>query len=91
MCPMTRSSGLMRETEGRRTDGRKKKEKENYEKEKKERKKAGFAVFCHLSITEVQKPCDSSLIHYPVQYIRGQYCTLPAVSTLILCGEDLQC
>lgn len=74
---MTRSSGLIRETEGR-TGGKKGKV---------------FSCFCYLSVTEV-KPCDFSrisLIHYPVQYIRGQYCTLPAKSTLILRGEDLQC
>lgn len=54
------------------------------------KKKEGVSCFCHLSITEV-KPCDIALIHYPVQYIRGQYCTLPAESTLILRGEDFQC
>lgn len=80
----------MRETEGR-PDRRTEEERKRKKRKRKKRKKAGFAVFCHLSITEVQKPCDSALIHYPVQYIRGQYCTLPAVSTLILCGEDLQC
>lgn len=58
-------------------------------REKKERGE-GFSCFCYLSVTEV-KPCNISLIHYPVQYIRGQYCTLPAESTLILRGEDLQC
>lgn len=63
----------------RRPDGRKEKTKN-----------IGVSCFCYLSITEV-KPCDISLIHYPVQYIRGQYCTLPAESTLILRGEDLQC
>lgn len=66
----------MRETEGR--------------TEEEEKKKKSVSDFCYLSVTEV-KPCDISLIHYPVQYIRGQYCTLPAESTLILHGEDLQC
>lgn len=67
---LTWSSGPMRarkrETEGR-TEG--------------EKKKAGLAVFffngflfCYLSVTDV-KLCNISLIHYPVQYIRGQYCT----------------
>lgn len=55
-----------------------------------EEKKIGVSCFCFLSVTEV-KPCDISPIHYPVQYIRGQYCTLPAESTLILRSEDLQC
>lgn len=55
-----------------------------------EKKEKGVSCFCYLSVTEV-KPCVSSLIHYPVQYIHGQYCTLPAESTLILRGEDFQC
>lgn len=68
----------MRETEGR-TEGK-----------KRGGVGWGLAVFAISPVTEV-KPCDISLIHYPVQYIRGQYCTLPAESTLILPGEDLQC
>lgn len=73
---MTRSSGLMRETEGR--------------TEENKGAGLGLAVFA-ISPSQRLKPCDISLIHYPVQYIRGQYCTLPAKSTLILSGEDLQC
>lgn len=55
-----------------------------------EEKKGEVSCFCYLSVTEV-KPCDISMIHYPVQYIRGQYCTLPAESALILHGENHQC
>lgn len=40
-----------------------------------------------ISITNVNL-CDVSVIHYPVRYIHGQYCTLPAKSTLIRHGED---
>lgn len=57
---------------------------------RKKQKGTWFNCVCYLSITKVN-PCDISLIHYPVQYIRGQYCTLPAESTLILHGEDFQC
>lgn len=59
-------------------------------REKKKGAGLGLAVFA-ISPSQRLKPCDIALIHYPVQYIRGQYCTLPAKSTLILSGEDLQC
>lgn len=74
---MNVSSDMEQRADERQRAGRKKKQKK-------------CRVSCYLSVTEV-KPCDISLIHYPVQYIRGQYCTLPAESTLILRGEDLQC
>lgn len=51
-----------------------------------EKKKGGGVTVFAISVTKV-KPCNNALIHYPVQYIRGQYCTLPAESTLILHGE----
>lgn len=53
--------------------------------ETKKQNKGG--VFLYLFITNVN-PCAVSLIYYPVRYIHGQYCTLPAKSTLIRHGGD---
>lgn len=50
-------------------------------------KKEKVVFFLYLSIANVNL-CGVSLIHYPVRYIHGQYCTLPAKSTLIRHGED---
>lgn len=51
------------------------------------KKKEEVFFFNYLFITNVN-PCDVSLIYYPVRYIHGQYCTLPAKSTLIRHGGD---
>lgn len=50
-------------------------------------KKEEVFFFHYLFITNVN-PCDVSLMYYPVRYIHGQYCTLPAKSTLIRHGGD---
>lgn len=54
-----------------------------------EKKEEGCDSIFSLFIANV-KPCGVSE-HYPAQYIRGQYCTLPAESTLIQHGENFQC
>lgn len=66
-------------------------ETEGWTEEEKQKKREGGVKQFLLSIAEVRPRRFSLSIHYPVQYIRGQYCTLPAESTLILRGEDPQC
>lgn len=51
------------------------------------KKKEEVFFFNSLFNTNVN-PCDVSLIYYPVRYIHGQYCTLPAKSTLIRHGGN---
>lgn len=71
-CVVVRSNGLMRE---------------KHVWTQTQKKKEVVFFFNYLVITNVN-PCDVSLIYYPVRYIHGQYCTLPAKSTLIRHGGD---